>query len=66
MPLQIAALGWQKLFVCVREIQKTRVTQADAALRSVRVPRPSASSFTYRSAVPRRPAFAYVVGMPIT
>ena len=37
-------------------------TQADVALRSFRVPRPSASSFTYRNGAPRRPESASKVG----
>ena len=41
---------------------ETRGTQADVALRSFRVPRPSASSFTYRNGAPRRPESANRVG----
>jgi hypothetical protein len=37
-------------------------TQAEVALRSVRVPRPLASSFTYRNKAPRRPVSANTAG----
>jgi hypothetical protein len=37
-------------------------THAGMALRSVRVPRPAGSSFTYRNAAPYRPASASTVG----
>jgi hypothetical protein len=38
-------------------------THAGMALRSVRVPRPAGSSFTYRNAAPYRPASACSVGV---
>ncbi len=58
-----AVLSRPALLVCLgfKSLQ-ARGPQADVALRSFRVPRPSASSFTYRNGAPRRPESASTVG----
>jgi len=53
-PALLVCLGFKSL--------QARGPQANVALRSFRVPRPSASSFTYRNGAPRRPESASTVG----
>jgi hypothetical protein len=53
---------WTQADVALNQSPSHFWTQAGMALRSVRVPRPAGSSFTYRNAAPYRPASASTVG----